>query len=320
MYLERFTGLSFPSIRPDFLKYRTGSKLELDGFNEEYRVAFEYNGIGHYIKDSRQSEEDFIKLKARDEWKYKKTKENGIMLLTIKESENGVSPDDIRSIALNFILKCELPLVDNFETIFVNTAEIYLVDPRIEVAKEAKKLNLVMVSDQYISRNYKIPFECLNCKYIRNVSPYDISAALDKGKTSYCPQCSGNLKLTLKKIRNSCETLGLSLISKEECSSNDYVDVICNNCKTPNQIKAGTLNNYVKNGSKIYCPTCSKKKKRTIASINDELARYGFIIVSTEIKNVDTPILIRYPDGTIKNRSFSYIKRHISKINKRLAA
>ena len=171
MYLERFTGLSFPSIRPDFLKYRTGSKLELDGFNEEYRVAFEYNGIGHYIKDSRQSEEDFIKLKARDEWKYKKTKENGIMLLTIKESENGVSPDDIRSIALNFILKCELPLVDNFETIFVSTAEIYLVDPRIEVAKEAKKLNLVMVSDQYISRNYKIPFECLNCKYIRNVSP-----------------------------------------------------------------------------------------------------------------------------------------------------
>lgn len=47
--LEKLTGKPFPSIRPDWLKNpETGENLELDGYNDELRMAFEYNGEQHY--------------------------------------------------------------------------------------------------------------------------------------------------------------------------------------------------------------------------------------------------------------------------------
>lgn len=43
---EEIFGIPFPTRHPQFL--RTIGKLELDGYNEEYNIAFEYQGIQHY--------------------------------------------------------------------------------------------------------------------------------------------------------------------------------------------------------------------------------------------------------------------------------
>lgn len=47
--LEILTGRQFMSVRPYWLKNpETGRNLELDCYNEEYRLALEYNGVQHY--------------------------------------------------------------------------------------------------------------------------------------------------------------------------------------------------------------------------------------------------------------------------------
>ena len=46
---QEITGKKFKKCRPDFLvNPETGCKLELDGFNEESKIAFEYDGEQHF--------------------------------------------------------------------------------------------------------------------------------------------------------------------------------------------------------------------------------------------------------------------------------
>lgn len=46
---ETFTGKKFISIRPNWLKNpKTRCNLELDGYCEELKIAFEYDGVWHY--------------------------------------------------------------------------------------------------------------------------------------------------------------------------------------------------------------------------------------------------------------------------------
>jgi hypothetical protein len=76
----------FKSIRPNWLRYPlTGKNLELDGYNEELKVGFEYQGQQHYkfCKHVHATQEDFEAQQARDEWKAEKCKELGITLIAI---------------------------------------------------------------------------------------------------------------------------------------------------------------------------------------------------------------------------------------------
>ena len=48
-FVEFITGKRFDKVRPEFLKNPvTGHPLELDLYNEELRLAIEYNGSQHY--------------------------------------------------------------------------------------------------------------------------------------------------------------------------------------------------------------------------------------------------------------------------------
>ena len=47
--LEEYYNKHFFSVRPNWLKnYETGYNLELDCYNDELKVALEYNGEQHY--------------------------------------------------------------------------------------------------------------------------------------------------------------------------------------------------------------------------------------------------------------------------------
>lgn len=47
--LEQITGWRFPKARPVWLKGKSTYPMELDGYNEQHRVAFEYQGTQHYV-------------------------------------------------------------------------------------------------------------------------------------------------------------------------------------------------------------------------------------------------------------------------------
>lgn len=88
--LEQIFQSPFTSIRPDFLRYpKTGKNLELDGYNPDYQVAFEYQGVQHrkYCPGMfHETYDDFVQQQNRDAFKKKRCIEEGIHVFYIPDT------------------------------------------------------------------------------------------------------------------------------------------------------------------------------------------------------------------------------------------
>lgn len=81
-----FPGHKFIKVRPKWLKNPlTGKLLELDGYNEKLKLAFEYNGYQHYIYPNKyhKTRDEFIAQKQRDIIKIELCDKQGVFLMTI---------------------------------------------------------------------------------------------------------------------------------------------------------------------------------------------------------------------------------------------
>ena len=80
---ERLTNKQFPTVRPNFLKNpETKMNLELDGYCEELKLAFEYDGEYHYI-EYQHRKGLLIKQQHRDAIKDTLCKNAGVELIRI---------------------------------------------------------------------------------------------------------------------------------------------------------------------------------------------------------------------------------------------
>ncbi len=79
--IELLTGWKFPKARPSWLKGRSKTAMELDGYNEEHRVAFEYQGQQHY--NPIFGEIAFAVTTRNDDRKRKICKRRGVLLIRI---------------------------------------------------------------------------------------------------------------------------------------------------------------------------------------------------------------------------------------------
>lgn len=107
---EELLGIKFIKDRP--FKNR---KLELDGYNKNYKIAVEYNGEHHYkhIKYFHETKELFDKQQQNDKEKQELCKENGILLFVVDYTYNYRNKDKMREHIkelVNNILLIELPI------------------------------------------------------------------------------------------------------------------------------------------------------------------------------------------------------------------
>ena len=83
--IQELTGYNFPKRNPAFLKNpKTGRNLELDGYCEELKLAFEYDGEQHFkAVEYWGGEEALKKTQKYDRLKNKLCKKEGINLIRI---------------------------------------------------------------------------------------------------------------------------------------------------------------------------------------------------------------------------------------------
>lgn len=84
--LEKIYSLPFPKVRPTFMNNDvTFHNLEFDCFNEELKIACEYQGEGHfkYIPAWHKTHDGFRNQQYRDYMKKQKCRENNITLIEV---------------------------------------------------------------------------------------------------------------------------------------------------------------------------------------------------------------------------------------------
>lgn len=94
--LEDIFGSEFVKCRPDFLlKSDTRHRLELDGFNKELMIAFEYDGESHF--NPVYGDESLNKTRKNDFLKDELCKKEGVTLIripyTVKDKEKYIKEE-----------------------------------------------------------------------------------------------------------------------------------------------------------------------------------------------------------------------------------
>lgn len=104
--LEEIFNKPFHKQRPNFLRnpitstHTNENNLELDCYNEELKLAVEYNGIQHYKYTPyfHKTKESFHNQKYRDYIKREQCKKNGIFLIEVPYT---VKVEDIKTFILD---------------------------------------------------------------------------------------------------------------------------------------------------------------------------------------------------------------------------
>ncbi|MGG6295839.1 hypothetical protein ACQ4M4_15735 [Leptolyngbya sp. AN02str] len=82
--------LDFKKTRPEWLRSSKGQRLELDGYNEELKLAFEYQGEYHYMDVPMHHQQRSLKeVQKNDALKLKLCSKHGVDLIQVPYWERG---------------------------------------------------------------------------------------------------------------------------------------------------------------------------------------------------------------------------------------
>jgi very-short-patch-repair endonuclease len=91
---ETHTGHKFPSVRPNWLRQeRTQKNLELDGYCEYLKLAFEYDGEQHYKYPNsfHKTLQEFREQRDRDALKEALCSRQGVKIIRIRQDNEDIA-------------------------------------------------------------------------------------------------------------------------------------------------------------------------------------------------------------------------------------
>ena len=293
LILERITEKTFPKLRPKWLLNEKGSRLELDGFNEELNVAFEYNGIQHYqfIQRFHNNTNSLEKRERDDIQKQHLCEKNGVFLIVVKYD---IPKDAIFQYVVN-----QLMGHPNSELIIKNRNEIDFRDLNTWKRNEILELKQIAVtrggsclSESYLGNNVKLKWACQK-EHFWEAPPSDIKS----GK--WCPACVGrdkaeNYRIILEKVKEK----------GGQCLSEGYM-----NAQTKLLLECANGHRWEANFSSIkrgtWCKQCThlytkhKNNKYSLEFFINIAESKGGKCLSLEYINTDSKLTFKCGQGHV---------------------
>lgn len=286
--LNYLLDTNFEKVRPEWnVNPKTNKALELDGYSEELKIAFEFQGLHHYEEGVfLNSKEDLEYIQYKDKIKKENCIDKNIKLLIIDDKINFLNT----KIVLDYILKIlkennieiliniDISKVENILKEHTNHQEKYFKEAQNYAISRGGKC----LSDEYINSKSKMKWEC-ESNHIWESSYEKVVAT-----KHWCPICK--YKTISKKQSNK---KGLEIAQEYAaskgglCLSNEYI----NNSLTlkwkceKNHIWEASYANTV--SSKKWCPKCAGKfsKDELLSKAKKHAEEKKGLCLSTEYIN-----------------------------------
>lgn len=216
---EEMFETTFKKCRPRWLiNPKTNKTLELDGYNENLKLAFEYDGAYHYqsIKKS-----NLDKIQQKDKIKDKLCKEKNINLIRIPYT---IKKENFQKYIIN---ECEKSNIIITNKTFINISKINLYCNKLkEIQQFAIENDLKLLSTNYLSNISDLEWKC-NYNHIIKTSYCSM-----KLRNNKCRQCIIDNYLSYEKLQDInlfCKKNNIELVSKYFLNKNKHLKWKCSN-------------------------------------------------------------------------------------------
>jgi hypothetical protein len=185
-YFETYFDEKFPSTKKlSWLINSKGNPMELDGYCERLKLAFEYQGHQHfhYVNVFHKDASDLNARRNDDVLKRELCKRNGVFLIEIHYSI------EHKNIGKYIIKECDhlgIAIPHPNKKVNYLNFKIYSPDKLKYFQEFAKTKSAVCLSEAYINNTTPLRMKCNICGTIWNIRPSNIKS----GK--WCPKCARN--------------------------------------------------------------------------------------------------------------------------------
>ena len=219
-YFEQIFSKPFPKAKPLWLRNTTGRLLELDGYCEELRIAFEHQGAQHYRAVGKFRGVDVAGIRRRDRIKRQRCQSAGVALIQIPELIRFTAVDELRTVILRACRKAGVTLPADARTRCVDVGPIYATSRDDEALEQLHAIAAARggrcLASGYKGSETRLTFVC-NQGHEWNARPSDIRQG------TWCKRCATKsvndaTRLTIELMRDIARERG------GECLSETYTD------------------------------------------------------------------------------------------------
>lgn len=281
-YFESIFNQLFPTRRPKWLINERGNRMELDGYCQPLKLAFEYNGKQHYkrLPFFQKSRGVFERLQRSDKTKRELCLVNGVTLIVVPYT---VPTEQLGDYIAERCSEKGFTVPPHWSSKGVDLSSAYSPKKLQNLRDVAESRGGRCLSEHYLGMLTKHKWECEHEHRWKAIPDSVING-------TWCPKCASRAPPTNEEIQALAKSRGGICLSE---SYKGYKELLSWRCEKGHEWNA--TYSTVQQGA--WCHECGGSKPKTLNDMHQLATNNGGLCLSDKYVNSHTKLLWQCANG-----------------------